>query len=184
MQLCKFCGKECKNSNSLRNHERLCKSNPNRQTANILAAVNAASKKSHLCSYCKESFSKGNIKKHESSCKANPLNKKVCPICDEEYSGDASTCSYSCANTLFRTGYSNGNWKGNSHRAIAKLHHDMKCVVCGEDKIVAIHHYDENHLNNEPNNLIPLCPTHHQYVHSKYRELVINKIEEYKLSFA
>lgn len=28
---CKFCNKECKNLNSLRNHERLCKSNPNRQ---------------------------------------------------------------------------------------------------------------------------------------------------------
>ena len=28
---CKFCDKECKNDNSLRNHERLCKLNPNRQ---------------------------------------------------------------------------------------------------------------------------------------------------------
>jgi len=28
---CKFCGKICKNNNSLRNHERLCRSNPNRQ---------------------------------------------------------------------------------------------------------------------------------------------------------
>lgn len=31
MHICKFCNKECKNPNSLRNHERLCKSNPNRQ---------------------------------------------------------------------------------------------------------------------------------------------------------
>lgn len=31
MLTCKFCGKECKNSNSLRNHERLCKENPHRQ---------------------------------------------------------------------------------------------------------------------------------------------------------
>ena len=29
--ICKFCSKECKNDNSLRNHERLCKENPNRQ---------------------------------------------------------------------------------------------------------------------------------------------------------
>ena len=29
---CKFCNKECKNKNSLRNHERLCKLNPNHQT--------------------------------------------------------------------------------------------------------------------------------------------------------
>lgn len=28
---CKYCGKDCKNENSLRNHERLCKLNPDRQ---------------------------------------------------------------------------------------------------------------------------------------------------------
>lgn len=31
MFICEYCGKECKNANSLRNHERLCKQNPNRQ---------------------------------------------------------------------------------------------------------------------------------------------------------
>ena len=31
MLYCTYCNKECKNSNSLRNHERLCKHNPNRQ---------------------------------------------------------------------------------------------------------------------------------------------------------
>ena len=30
--ICKFCGKACKNANSLRNHERLCKMNPTHQT--------------------------------------------------------------------------------------------------------------------------------------------------------
>lgn len=29
--MCRYCGKVCKNSNSLRNHERLCKQNPDRQ---------------------------------------------------------------------------------------------------------------------------------------------------------
>ena len=33
--ICKHCGRECKNANSLRNHERLCKLNPNRQTSNL-----------------------------------------------------------------------------------------------------------------------------------------------------
>lgn len=28
---CRYCGKECKNANSLRNHERLCRLNPDRQ---------------------------------------------------------------------------------------------------------------------------------------------------------
>ena len=30
---CQFCGKECKNRNSLCNHERMCKQNPNKQTS-------------------------------------------------------------------------------------------------------------------------------------------------------
>ena len=33
--ICKYCGKECKNKNSLVHHERLCKLNPNREVSNI-----------------------------------------------------------------------------------------------------------------------------------------------------
>ena len=42
-----------------------------------------------------------------------------------------------------------------------------------------VHHYDENHYNNDPRNLIPLCPTHHQYVHSRYKDEIICTIDEY-----
>lgn len=34
--ICRFCGQERKNGNSLRNHERLCKENPNRQTSALM----------------------------------------------------------------------------------------------------------------------------------------------------
>ena len=34
--ICKFCGKVCKNANSLRNHERLCKKNPDKQNSNFI----------------------------------------------------------------------------------------------------------------------------------------------------
>lgn len=33
---CQFCGKECKNRNSLCNHERLCKQNPNHQVSSFV----------------------------------------------------------------------------------------------------------------------------------------------------
>lgn len=33
---CKFCSKVCKNSNSLKNHERLCKNNPDRQISGLM----------------------------------------------------------------------------------------------------------------------------------------------------
>lgn len=34
--ICKYCGKTCKNANSLRNHERLCKENPNKQISSFV----------------------------------------------------------------------------------------------------------------------------------------------------
>lgn len=37
---CQFCGRECKNRNSLCNHERQCKSNPNRQEVSSFAVFN------------------------------------------------------------------------------------------------------------------------------------------------
>lgn len=66
-----------------------------------------------------------------------------------------------------------------NYRTICFTHHKKECVVCGEDRIVSVHHYDENHNNNDPNNLVPLCPTHHQYVHSGYKDLVIDKINDW-----
>lgn len=40
MLLCKHCDKECKNDNSLRNHQRLCKSNPDRIESPFVAYNN------------------------------------------------------------------------------------------------------------------------------------------------
>ena len=36
LMICKYCGKECKNNNSLHSHERLCKQNPNHQESNFV----------------------------------------------------------------------------------------------------------------------------------------------------
>lgn len=38
---CRYCGKDCKNNNSLRNHERMCPLNPNKQLSNLTAWNNA-----------------------------------------------------------------------------------------------------------------------------------------------
>lgn len=44
---CQFCGKECKNRNSLCNHERLCKKNPDRQDTSYMSNNLSAYSKSH-----------------------------------------------------------------------------------------------------------------------------------------
>jgi len=70
------------------------------------------------------------------------------------------------------------------YRTLCFKHHKKECVVCGEDKIVAVHHYDHNHNNNNIENLIPLCPTHHQYMHSRHKDLIEKEVEEYVHNFA
>jgi HNH endonuclease len=179
---CKFCDRVCLSAPSLRNHERLCHSNPRRQIPNTEKGRIAALIKVE-CSYCHQNFSKGGIGRHLLVCKSNPeviksLGKK-CPICDTIFVSSAATCSYSCANKHFKTGKNNGNWKEDSYQSTCFESHKKECVICGETKIVAVHHLDHNHKNNDPENLIPMCPTHHQYWHSRYRELVEPKVRAY-----
>lgn len=110
---------------------------------------------------------------------------KVCPVCNNEFTGipsvmkDKVTCGYQCSNTYFRSGPDNPNWKQDSYRTTCFHYHSKECVICGESNIVEVHHLDENHSNNQPENLIPLCPTHHQYWHSKFKYLVEQKILQY-----
>jgi hypothetical protein len=117
----------------------------------------------------------GPLKQHE----------KQCECCGKQFIWEgryrtkafekARFCSRSCANN--RKSW----WKDNAiqYRTIAFNHWDKCCVVCGFDKIVAVHHIDENHDNNDPKNLIPLCPNHHEMVHSnKYKEEILPIITE------
>ena len=55
-----------------------------------------------------------------------------------------------------------------------------KCIICGFDKIIDLHHLDENKKNNSPDNLIGLCPNHHKMLHNfqfrkEMRELLKQK---------
>jgi hypothetical protein len=181
MLFCKFCKRECKNENSLRNHERLCKLNPNRQTVNIEEARKKANQK-HSCQYCDKLVSFTNLKKHEIKCKNNPKvieeKGKTCPVCDKIFVSESITCSYSCSNVHFRH-LRNKPDNYVRYRTICFNFHKKECVVCGENKIVSVHHINENHDDNRPENLIPLCPTHHQYVHSRFKNDVLPIIESY-----
>lgn len=140
----------------------------------------AVNQKKSECKHCEQKFSLGNIRQHEASCYMNPNNIKLCEVCNnpiKDYKHTKGTCSHSCSNVKFKNVRNKDERLG--YRALCFRYHEMKCVVCNEHKIVAVHHYNENHNDNDPANLIPLCPTHHQYVHSKYKDEVQPIIDEY-----
>jgi len=54
-----------------------------------------------------------------------------------------------------------------------------KCVVCGFDNVVDLHHLDHDKTNNSENNLVGLCPNHHKLIHTqKYQKEMFDILKE------
>lgn len=133
------------------------------------------------CLHCKTEIICSSIKKHEKSCYLNPENLMLCKVCDnpiKDYKKSKGTCSHACSNKFFRH-VRNKPEKYKNYVTLCFHYHKKECVVCGENKIVAVHHMNENHNDNSIENLIPLCPTHHQYMHSKYKKEILQKVKDY-----
>ncbi len=188
----------------LKNGKHICKDSPNR--CPVIRKKNKTKKQIHYrfvnpkdnpanikveCYYCKKQISMSNIKKHTDSCYLNPINLKLCPICSKpikDYKNN-KTCSSKCARKYFSDMYlefASMSWKDRSpnYREICFDNHDKVCIICGEKNIVEVHHFDGNHENDDPKNLIPLCSTHHKYIGSKFEKLIINEINEYHKNYS
>lgn len=53
------------------------------------------------------------------------------------------------------------------YRTLAFRNYEHKCSCCGweeDERILEVHHIDENHNNNEITNLVILCPTCHRKI--------------------
>ena len=153
------------------NHSRWCGKNPNRGYGKT------------ICKHCGKEKHNHVLRNHEKVCYLNPLNVRNCPVCDKIIKNSSSkTCGYKCSNVLFKkTGKNHPNWKEdkNDYRSICFREHGNKCIICNEEYVVEAHHLDRNRKNNSKNNLIPLCPTHHNYLHRGYEHLIKEKIESY-----
>lgn len=84
----KFCNKECKNYNSQRNHERLCKLNPNRSLPYTPSA--------ELCAKFSILYQERAIKKYN----ASPKTCTVCSGCIPWEGRTNKTCSTECRSKL------------------------------------------------------------------------------------
>lgn len=136
------------------------------------------------CRFCAKEMSEWCIGKHEKICYLNPDNLKLCLMCGSpivDYKNTKGTCSHRCSNTFFKKGRDIAE---HNYRSTCFQHHKKECIICGEHRIVAVHHYDGDNKNNDLKNLVPLCPTHHQYYHSNYRYLICEEVEEYIKKFS
>lgn len=124
------------------------------------------------CRFCHSPRASNGLAIHERNCVNNPAVGHPCPVCGAPSKPNNVTCSKRCSNTHFRSGPNHGNWSGENYRKVCFDAHEKICVVCGESLIVAVHHMNEDHSDNRPENLVPLCPTHHQYWHSRHRHLI------------
>lgn len=161
MWKCKHCKQEFSFSmtSEKANHSRWCEDNPKRNNWNkAQGTINQYGELKEFKVECLSCAKKFDVMERE----------KLHPQKDKYY------CSRSCANN--RQEWWNDN--ATNYRTIAFQHWKCECTICGFDKVVAVHHIDENHYNNDPKNLIPLCPNHHEMVHSKWYNEVIPLIEE------
>jgi len=99
------------------------------------------------------------------------LITKICPVCGKNFeSGEGDprekqTCSHSCSNTYF-SHLRNKPERHTNYRTICFKSWKKECIVCGFEKVVEVHHIDHNHSNNDRHNLVPVCPNHHQMLHT------------------
>lgn len=178
MWTCKYCKKEFNFNRATEkaNHTKHCKDNPKRFETykNIRTSLNKRADQSLgeltdfkvNCRKCGKVFSVTERKKRFPSkekyfCSRNCSNSEGGKTKSSLYHGD-NVATYSTV--CFR-------------------YHQKKCVVCGENKIVAVHHYNEDHNDNRPENLVPLCPTHHHYIHSRYKHEIIDIVDRYVENF-
>lgn len=79
----------------------------------------------------------------------------------------SKSCSNTVNNTLFKSGENHYAYKGGQYRQNAFDAFEHKCVICGYDedeRILEVHHIDEDHNNNDINNLCILCPNCHKKI--------------------
>ena len=178
MWKCKHCNIEYEFNNSEKaNHSKYCSKNPN------LSKTKDNAKNSGFITAVKRF---GLIKDFSVKCEICSCNyisqerEKLFPNKKRYF------CSRKCANSIGGKAkadkYHDVTNEDTSYIRIAWLYHKKECVICGEKTVIDVHHLDLNHFNNDPKNLIPLCPTHHMYIHRNHKELIEDKINLYLIS--
>lgn len=132
------------------------------------------------CGREKENHSKG----HCITCYKKLLwkpKKIICKRCKREMPHHCKGLCGGCYNFMFHLEKTkSANYKKYHNISIELYKKTTKeCIICGFDKIVELHHLDENKKNNAEQNLIGLCPNHHRILHDfRFRKDIRELLKE------
>ena len=99
--------------------------------------------------------------------------KIVCKRCKREIPNHAKGLCSGCYNFVFHLDKNKAQNYKKWHNLDIETYKRItqKCMICGFDKIVDLHHLDEHKYNHSETNLIGLCPNHHKMLHDfRYRK--------------
>ena len=196
----KYCGKECKNTNSLKQHEVRCRENPNRKAFNNLGNYSSLTRKG------KTKFNNSDIAKSSASLKAKYDNGYINPQKGKHVTFEyvhkihndqeiQKWLDYTKSLTIIIPNYeviSHGKSE-DSYNIIRKNHqiiNNTVKVLFEHDYIAnlylngllekenTVHHIDENKKNNHISNLLVFRTTseHKRFHSSKYAYLTYDSI--------
>lgn len=104
-----------------------------------------------------------------------------CKRCKRKLPMHAKGLCVGCYQFVFRLD-NNKAWNYQKYHNISpELYKEVikSCVICGFEKVVDLHHLDENRKNNSRENLVGLCPNHHRMFHDfKYRKDVQEELRK------
>jgi len=136
-----------------------------------------------ICINCKE------LKEHKAKGYCEYCYKKffwkpkliICERCKREMPLQAKGLCRGCYNFVFQLDNNKAcNYK-KWHNVDIEFYKKVtqKCVLCGFNKVVDLHHLSENKQDNSEKNLIGLCPNHHRMIHEyRYRAEIFNELKQ------
>ncbi|MBU3940327.1 MAG: hypothetical protein KKH88_00145 [Nanoarchaeota archaeon] len=106
---------------------------------------------------------------------------RICKKCDRERPHHAYGLCKTCHNKEYHYDKIKGFNCRKRHNISFKLYKKLtkKCIICGFDKVVELHHLDRSKKNRSSENLIGLCPNHHKMLHNiEFRKGIFDILEE------
>lgn len=105
----------------------------------------------------------------------------ICKECKQKKSRGAREYCGNCYKRLFYYDLSKSNLLKKYYGDLSlELWKEVRkeCVSCGFNKVVEVHHIDENSKNNSKKNLMGLCPNCHKMIHMyKYKKEIIDRLK-------